>query len=185
MDDLRELSSHALCAFPASLQLKYRPGGRTSTLTLAKTPCRPCTSLPKSWITLALKSRGSSGQASSSSPAPLRRAAGWWPCRGVVAVPRAVLVPSRSAPLSPPQAGPRWCPEVAAAVLPEPRCRGRVPALPPLPAGSARLAGVSQGSSSPAGTVSAAELSPSLVSGGHILAAGRWERGWRVFCLGA
>lgn len=52
---------------PALLQLKYPPGGRTSTLTRAKTPCRPCTSLPKSWITPALRSRGSSGQAGSPS----------------------------------------------------------------------------------------------------------------------
>lgn len=61
-------ASHMLFLYsPALLQLKYPPGGRTSTLTRAKTPCRPCTSLPKSWITPALRSRGSSGQAGSSS----------------------------------------------------------------------------------------------------------------------
>lgn len=48
---------------PPLLQLKYRPGGHTLTQTLAKIPCRLCTSLPKSWITPVLKSRGSSGQA--------------------------------------------------------------------------------------------------------------------------
>lgn len=80
--------SHAL--FLPFLQLKYQPGGRTSTLTLVKTPCRPCTSLPKSWITLVLKLRGSSGQASSSLLAPLCRRL----CRGLRVCPAGAL-PSR------------------------------------------------------------------------------------------
>lgn len=81
------------------------------------------------------------------------------------AVPWAARVPSRSAPLSPRHAGPRQRHDVAAAVLPEPRCRGRVPALPLLPAGSAHLAGSSQGSSSSSGTISGVDFCSCLREG--------------------
>lgn len=163
------LPSHFHVPFLPFLQLKSQPGGRTSTLTPVGTPCRPCTSSPKSWTTRVLKLSASLAQASS-----LRWPLGAGGC----------AVPSACAPLAPARRATMvlrcGCGGAACAIVP-----WAVPALPPLPAGSARVAGDSRGSSLFSGPVSTARLCSCSCLRVFMLVVGRWEWGQRVPCSGA